>query len=114
MLSLLIGISAAILITRNISNAIKKIKSATVEISKGNFENFPKIKNQDEIGDLSKSFQEMAVRLIKLEKMNLDANPLTYLPGGNTIETVLKQKIEHEQYFAFCVVDIDNFKSLTI
>jgi diguanylate cyclase (GGDEF)-like protein len=110
-LSVVFGIGAAILITRNISKAIGSLKTATREISLGNFDHAPEIRNQDELGDLSKSFEQMGIRLKRLEEMYLDANPLTHLPGGIAIENVLKKRIKGKQPLAFCVIDLDNFKA---
>jgi diguanylate cyclase (GGDEF)-like protein len=109
--SMLIGLGAALTITRNISGAIIRLKNATQEISKGRFDHTPEIHNQDELGELSRSFSEMALRLKRLEEMYLDSNPLTHLPGGIAIENVLKKRIDSGKLFAFCLVDLDNFKA---
>jgi diguanylate cyclase (GGDEF)-like protein len=109
--SLMIGLGAALAITKNISRAVIRLKSATHEISKGKFDYAPDIRNQDELGELSQSFSEMAKRLKRLEEMYLDTNPLTHLPGGIAIENVLKKQIDSGAFFAFCLVDLDNFKA---
>jgi len=109
-LIILIGIVSAFLITRNISHSIKHLKKSTGEISKGNFDHVSSIPNQDELGELSRSFQEMAERLKNLEEMYLDASPLTRLPGGIAIENVLKKRIAAGTILAFCLIDMDNFK----
>ena len=109
--SMLIGLGAALTITRNISGAIIRLKNATQEISKGKFDYAPDIHNQDELGELSHSFSEMAKRLKRLEEMYLDTSPLTHLPGGIAIENILKKRIDSGNLFAFCLVDLDNFKA---
>jgi diguanylate cyclase (GGDEF)-like protein len=109
--SLMIGLGAALAITRNISVAIIRLKNATHEISTGKFDYAPDIRNQDELGELSQSFSEMAKRLKRLEEMYLDTNPLTHLPGGIAIENILKKRIDSGALFAFCLVDLDNFKA---
>jgi diguanylate cyclase (GGDEF)-like protein len=109
--SLMIGLGAAIAITKNISGAIIRLKNATQEISKGKFDYAPDIHNQDELGELSHAFSEMAKRLKRLEEMYLDTSPLTHLPGGIAIENVLKKRIDSGNLFAFCLVDLDNFKA---
>ena len=103
--------AGAALVTRNIVNAVKKLHHATEEISQGKFDHLPGINNKDELGDLAQAFIKMAKRLKNLEEMYLDASPLTRLPGGVAIENVLKKKIEAYKLFAFCLLDIDNFKS---
>jgi len=110
-ISMLIGFVAAYAITRNISGAIIRLKNATQEISKGNFDYTPDFNNQDELGELSMAFSEMAQRLKRLEEMYLDTSPLTHLPGGIAIENVLKKRIEGGHFFAFCLIDLDNFKA---
>jgi diguanylate cyclase (GGDEF)-like protein len=109
--SLMIGLGAAIAITRNISSAIIRLKNATQEIAKGKFDYAPDIHNQDELGELSHSFSEMAKRLKRLEEMYLDTSPLTHLPGGIAIENILKKRIDSGSLFAFCLIDLDNFKA---
>ena len=109
--SILIGSGAALAITRNISGAIIRLKNATQEISKGKFDYTPELHNQDELGELSHSFSEMAKRLKRLEEMYLDTSPLTHLPGGIAIENILKKRINSGNLFAFCMVDLDNFKA---
>ncbi|HSA97275.1 MAG TPA: diguanylate cyclase [Acidobacteriota bacterium] len=109
--SLMIGLGAALAITRNISGAVIRLKNATHEISKGKFDYVPDIHNQDELGELSHAFSEMGGRLKRLEEMLLDTSPLTHLPGGIAIENVLKKRIDSAGPFAFCLVDLDNFKA---
>jgi GGDEF domain-containing protein len=105
-----VGIGAALLITKNISGAIIRLKTATKEISNGKFDYTPDTSNQDELGELSHSFSEMAKRLKRLEEMYLDTSPLTRLPGGIAIENVLRKRINTGVLFAFCLIDLDNFK----
>ena len=108
---LLLGIIIALVITRNISRSIKQLELSTREISEGKFDQLPKVRNQDELGDLSQAFQRMAQRLKSLEEMHLDANPLTYLPGSITIENVLNKRLKKETPTAFCQLDLSNFKA---
>lgn len=108
---ILLSVTAALLITRNISGAIRKLKIATQMISNGEFEFMPEIRNSDELGDLSEAFITMAKRLKQLEEMSLDTSPLTRLPGGVSIEKAMQERISSGDLIAFCLVDIDNFKS---
>ena len=110
-LGLILSLAAAMIITRNISGAIKKLKLATEMISKGEFNHKPDIRNKDELGDLAKAFVSMAGQLKFLEEMNLDTSPLTRLPGGTTIENEMKRRIRAKAPIAFCLMDIDNFKA---
>jgi GGDEF domain-containing protein len=109
--SLFLGITIALIITRNISHSIHQLKLSTREISEGRFDHLPEVKNQDELGDLSRAFQKMALRLKCLEEMHLDANPLTRLPGSVTIENVVNERLKEETPIAFCQLDLSNFKA---
>lgn len=107
-LILVIGISG--LIIHGIRHSIKTLKKATSFVSQGNFKNLPMVKKKDELGDLSLAFNEMAVRLMELEEIYMDSSPLTRLPGGIAIENTVKKCIEYKEPFAFCMMDLDNFK----
>ena len=107
----ILSVATAMLVTRNISGAIKKLKTATEMIAEGDFEHRPDIRNRDEIGDLSAAFVAMSERLKLLEVMSIDTSPLTRLPGGVAIDKLLKQRIIEEKAIAFCLLDIDNFKA---
>jgi GGDEF domain-containing protein len=106
----LLIILVSILISRNILRSIWTLKIAANMVSYGTFTHLPKVTSRDELEDLSRSFNEMAERLIKLEEAYKDASPLTGLPGGIAIETIVKQLIERGEPFAFCMMDLDNFK----
>ncbi len=98
------------IITHGIRQSIKTLKAATDFVSLGNFNNLPMVKKMDELGDLSLAFNEMANRLIQLEEIYMDSSPLTRLPGGIAIENAVKKRIDNTEPFAFCMLDLDNFK----
>ena len=110
-LSIALGVLAGMVVTHHISSSIHKLTEATTQISEGNFKYDPRITTKDEIGNLSAAFLAMGKRLLKLEEMYLDASPLTRLPGGIAIENALKRRLESGEPIAFCVIDLDNFKS---
>ena len=107
--ALAIGIAALFLF--NISTAIDKLKRATHRISEGDFDYDPQIPAGDEIGDLAHDFISMADRLKILERMNLDASPLTRLPGNIIIERVLTKRVQEGKQFAVCYADLDDMKA---
>ncbi len=109
--ALLLGIVIALVITRNISRSIDQLKRSTRQISGGKFDHLPEVRNQDELGDLSQAVQMMAQRLKRLEEMNLDANPLTHLPGSIAIENALKTRLVEEIPLAFCQLDLSHIKA---
>ncbi len=109
--SFVFGILFASLLTSHLTTAINRLKAATHSIRSGNFDNFPEIKGDDELADLAISFKEMSARLKELEATNLDANPLTKLPGNLAIEKELLTRLNDTEKFSFCLVDLDNFKA---
>jgi len=109
--SVVFGILFASLITNHLNAAIVRLKEATDSIKSGDFDNLPEIKGVDELADLALSFKQMSERLKELEAMNLDANPLTKLPGNLAIEKELFTRLNETQSFSFCLIDLDNFKS---
>ncbi len=108
---ILLGIGSSFIAFRYIIRSINQLIQATEEIARGNFDFVPAIKGEGELKVLAQSFSEMGHRLAALEKSNLDKNPLTRLPGGVTIESVLKERLDEERPTAFCLVDIDHFKA---
>ena len=110
-ISFFFGILFASVITSHLTISIDKLKEATDSIRIGNFDNLPEIKGADELTDLAISFKEMSVRLKELGEINLDANPLTKLPGNLAIEKELLTRLNETQKFSFCLVDLDNFKA---
>ncbi|MDD5194521.1 MAG: diguanylate cyclase, partial [Candidatus Omnitrophica bacterium] len=59
--------------------------------------------------------QELIARvrmLIRRSNINLDANPLTRLPGNVTIYKELEEKIKSKEKIAVFYIDIDNFKAV--
>lgn len=111
LLGLLFGVGSALIITKNISGSINQLKFATKQISEGRFDYKNNVRHQDELGELSHAFGEMAMRLKRLEEMYLDASPLTRLPGGIAIENILQKRLDAGLPLAFCMLDLDNFKS---
>ncbi len=112
-MSVIVSIAATVIITRNIAGAITRLKEASANISEGKFELIEGIHNKDELGDLSRTFNEMTKRLKWLETTYLDASPLTRLPGNLAIENILKKRLESGAQFAFCHIDMDNFKAFS-
>jgi GGDEF domain-containing protein len=110
-LGVLVGAGAALLITRDIARSIARLRAATAQLAEGRFDELPNLRGQDELGELSWAFYEMGQKLKALEEMKLDSSPLTHLPGGLAIENALRARLEHAEPFAFCLIDVDNFKA---
>ena len=110
LLSLVLGVAFALILTRNISKPLKKLQTAAGIIAEGNLDHKIEARRDDEIGALAKSFAEMTKRLKDLEELNLDASPLTGLPGNLAIENKIDQMLAKREKFSLCQVDLDNFK----
>jgi len=111
LISLCGGVALALFITYNITRPLKKLKKATGFIADGNFDfDDLKISSKDEIGELAKRFRVMANRLKVLEQLNLDASPLTRLPGNIAIEQQIERRLSEKKPFSICHTDLDNFK----
>jgi len=50
--------------------------------------------------------------LIKRSTINLDANPLTHLPGNVSIYREIEDRLKKNEKFAVLYIDINNFKAL--
>lgn len=110
LLSLILGIVLALLITRNISKPLRQLQQATGLIAEGKLDHQISVRRNDEIGALTKDFIYMTQRLRVLEEMNLNASPLTGLPGNIAIENRVRDRLAQGKLFSFCQVDLDNFK----
>jgi GGDEF domain-containing protein len=109
--SFIFGIGFAGYINANISFSIKQLQEAALYIGQGMYDKALNVKATDEVHELADSFRWMSKRLKALGEMNLDANPLTRLPGNLAIEKALLTRLQEGMPFAFCLVDLDNFKA---
>lgn len=108
--SLLLGVLLVLLVTYNISRPLRRLEKATAMIAEGKFDFDFRTDRNDEIGSLSHAFGVMAQRLKVLEALNLDASPLTGLPGNLAIERELGKRLRAKAAVSLCHVDLDNFK----
>lgn len=109
-ISLVVGLALALIITYNISKPLKELKKATGLIAEGQFDYNLNINRHDEIGSLAEAFGFMTERLKVLETLLLDASPLTGLPGNIAIEKEIEKRFTEKKQFSLCHVDLDNFK----
>ena len=110
LVSLVLGVLLVLLITYNISRPLRQLEQATAMIAEGKFDDDFRMDRHDEIGSLSHAFAVMAQRLKVLEERNLDASPLTGLPGNLAIERELGNRLRAKKAVSLCHVDLDNFK----
>ena len=110
LVSLVLGVLVVLLVTYNISRPLRRLEKATAIIAEGKFDFDFHLDRDDEIGSLSHAFGVMAQRLKILEERNLDASPLTGLPGNLAIERELGNRLQAKTAVSLCHVDLDNFK----
>lgn len=108
--SLAVAMLIVMLVTINISRPLRRLEKATALIAEGKFDYDFRLNRRDEIGSLSSAFVTMAQRLKLLEERNLDASPLTGLPGNRAIEQEIEKRLRTKKEFSLCHVDLDNFK----
>ena len=106
-----VSIVAALLMTFSITSPIRRLTAATKHIGEGKFDVRLRSGEGDEVAELSGAFEQMALRLKKMEEMYLDASPLTRLPGGVAIEREIQGRLDRKEQMALCVMDLDNFKA---
>lgn len=108
-----VGLSApvALMVIFSIHRAIGSLTRATQEMAEGRFDQSLDLQREDEFGLLAREFTSMGQRLAQLKQANLDANPLTHLPGNQAIERALETRIAAGQNFAHLYIDLDNFKA---
>jgi diguanylate cyclase (GGDEF)-like protein len=110
LVSVMVGLLIVLLVTYNISRPLRRLEKATAEIAEGKFDYDLKLNRRDEIGSLVHAFGTMARRLKVLEERNLDASPLTGLPGNLAIEREIEKRLAAKKPFSLCHADLDNFK----
>ena len=110
-ISVFFGVGFAVFINSNLTYSIKQLQEAAHYIGQGLFDRALNVKATEEVQELADSFRWMSKRLKELGEMNLDANPLTRLPGNLAIEKALLTRLQEGVPFAFCLVDLDNFKA---
>jgi GGDEF domain-containing protein len=108
---LLCSTPVAVMVIFGMYRSLRELTRATQQVAAGNFDHRIDINSQDEFGDLAREFVLMGRKLDELEKLHLDANPLTHLPGNLAIDRELEKRIRKGQPFAHMYVDLDHFKA---
>jgi GGDEF domain-containing protein len=94
-----------------IHRSLGALTRATKQVAAGSFDHPIDIRSRDEFGELAREFMLMGRKLGELEKMHLDANPLTHLPGNLAIDRELDRRIRQGHSFAHMYIDLDHFKA---
>ena len=101
----------AITVILSIHHSMHRLTRATMQIADGNYEVEINLLEHDEFGKLAREFQKMGRKLQEVEASNLDANPLTHLPGNMVIQRRVEELLKNKIPFAHAFVDLDHFKA---
>lgn len=96
---------------RTVVYPIKTLNAATKDIAAGNLDLNVSIHTHDEIQELGETFNDMTRALKKMKEKAEEANPLTKLPGNNTIRQEIEARIRKGVKFVAIHVDLSNFKA---
>ena len=119
LIMVIVGLSA-FFVSHNITIPIKRLFETTKRVSDGDLTTKAEVMSEDEIGHLSRSFNEMMDSLKKSEeRLQYEAfhDVLTALPNRSLLLDRLERLIErnrrhHEHRFAVLFVDLDRFKNV--
>lgn len=111
LIGIILSAPAATTLIVSIHRSVKALQKATRDIAAGDFNSQIDIRSNDEFGQLAQDFARMARKLMEFERLNLDANPLTRLPGNLVIDRQLEDRISQKIPFAHLYIDLDNFKA---
>lgn len=108
-----IGLAALVVtaVILKMQRALARLTEATRVIASGRFNHAVGLEGEDEFGRLARDFSEMENKLNELQRLNLDANPLTRLPGNLAIDRELENRIASDRPFAHIYIDLDYFKA---
>ncbi|MBE0500409.1 MAG: diguanylate cyclase [Desulfuromonadales bacterium] len=106
-LSFPIGISLILQIHRS----LRRLTDATQQIAEGNYDVNIETTARDEFGLLTREFIIMGHKLREYETLNLDASPLTRLPGNLVIQRRVEELLQKGVPFAHAFIDLDHFKA---
>ena len=90
---------------------VRKLTDATQQIAEGNYDLNIEVTAQDEFSQLTREFLTMGLKLREYEELNLDASPLTRLPGNLVIQRQVEEMLEQGTPFAHAFIDLDHFKA---
>lgn len=107
----LLGSPVALSVIFGIHYSLRLLTNATQQVAEGNYDVDIDIAARDEFGQLATEFKQMSRKLREFEELNLDANPLTHLPGNLVIQRRVEELLRDDIPFAHAFVDLDHFKA---
>ena len=109
-LIVLVGIAIGQGLAQSIIRPLQAVNEATREIMSGHLGKHVEIKTGDEIQMLADTFNKMSDTLKTMKQQAVDTNPLTELPGNQSIFQEIKKRIFERQKFVLFHTDLDRFK----
>ncbi len=110
-ISLLLGLGLMAQVILYIYRAMSELKAQTRHYAKGRFGRERRWRGNDEFVQLQTELQQMGAELEELQRQQLDANPLTHLPGNRAIQQEIEKRFSREEPFAHVYIDLDDFKA---
>lgn len=110
-LLVIINIFLAISFARLIIKPIHIFNDAAKQIASGRLDLRVGISTNDELEELSNTFNYMTGELARMKAKAENANPLTKLPGNIVIMEEVEKKIKEDKKFTVIYCDLDNFKA---
>ncbi len=111
LLGFFLATPVALSVILGIHYSLRQLTRATQQIAGGNYEVDLELSTKDEFGQLAGEFLQMSRKLKEYKVSNLDANPLTHLPGNLVIQRRVEELLENKVPFAHAFVDLDHFKA---
>ncbi len=97
-------------LAKSIVDPIRQLNEGTREVIKGKLGTHVTLNTGDEIEMLAQTFNQMSDAMKEVKQRAEEANPLTRLPGNDTIFQEINKRIFERQKFVFFHVDLNRFK----
>lgn len=104
----LVGMAIA---SNQTTRMLERLKQATQQLANVVFDQEIPEARSGSGDDMEGDIRDMMRKIQASQQLCLDASPLTRLPGNIAIEQVLKGKMQHDEKFALCYIDLDDFKA---
>lgn len=114
-LTLLVSLASAYLISASISKPIKRLVTQAKAIASGDYQHKVTLKDKNEIGQLADEFNNMQSAVLQREEaiMHLaDHDPLTDLPNRNMLNKVIGKLTEQRQHFMVLHLNLSRLKDV--
>jgi diguanylate cyclase (GGDEF)-like protein len=108
---LAVNILLAAALSRALIDPVTVLNKTSKEVALGNLDTKIIINTQDELQELSETFNYMIKEVKKMKAYAENANPLTKLPGNIIVREAAESRIKANKKFVLIYSDLDNFKA---